>query len=133
MAANASEPTLLEGIVDTMGDLLGDKAGQAAFQFAAHSEGKRMAAGYGPADVGRLQERLDTVLGQRSTIEVDRPDELRLTITESRLLNGDRPVLEAIALGLIEGAYMAVRGRKQRVAVVERRDDAVVVEVKSIG
>lgn len=129
MNAEPAAGSFLEGVVDRMGDLLGDKAGQAAFQFAAHSEGKRIASGYASEPVGRLLERLDAVLGHRTELLEEAPSSVHLKVSGSRLLDADRAILEIIVLGMLEGAFSTLRGARHRAKVTKRTSEGILIEV----
>jgi hypothetical protein len=126
----SSSPPLLEGLLDSISDLIGDGASLAAFRYAAIEEGRRIGAAFRPSETERLLERVDAVLGQRSTLVTTTP--LRIRVEDSALLASSKEVVRGIALGLLEGALNASRGGRHK-ATLDRENGQVdiVLEVET--
>ncbi len=103
--------------MDRISELMGDGASMAAFRFAAFEEGRRIGSGYRPNETRRMLDRLDAVLGHRSEI-LDEGTPLKLQVQESSMLESDREIVQGIALGVLEGALLASRGRRHAGTVV---------------
>lgn len=123
--------SFFEGLVDRMGDLMGDAAGHAAFHFAAYTEGERMATGFSDADIDKVLERIDAVLGHKSEL-LESGQEVRIRVRESRLLEAKAGILNGIALGTLEGALSRLRGRRH-VATLEHDHEGAIVTLREDG
>ncbi len=125
----APEGGFFEGLVDRLGNLLGDRAGRAALEYAAFSEGKRVASGYGAGQMRQLLDRLDAMLGQHTTV-VDEGPPWILHVRESRLLEEEHGLLAGICLAVLSGACGDLHGKTCEAKLMDRLSDGThVVEV----
>lgn len=121
---------LLEGLLNRISELMGDGASLAAFRFAAFEEGRRIAGGYRGDDLRTLLERLDAVLGHRTRLLEETPALVRLRVAGSPMLASDRPIVQGIALGVLEGALLVNRGRRYTGRIAQPPTaDGVLVEL----
>lgn len=124
IAPPSSGGSLLEGLLDRISELMGDAVSMSAFRYAAFEEGRRIGQGYRADDTGQMLARLDAVLGQSSELREDKGNALRLRVTGSRMLQSGRPVVQGIALGVLEGALLASRGSRFTGSVEDQEEDA---------
>ncbi len=125
-----TQSSLLEGLLDRISELMGDAVSMSAFRYAAFEEGKRLGEGVPRDDISKLVERVDGILGQQSEVESDHEGSTRLRVAGSRLLGSDRPIVQGIALGVFEGAFLAARGARHSGKVLSGGGDSVVIQLE---
>lgn len=107
--ASADTVQLIAGLLTHMKQIVGEGASYAMLHYGAMEEGKRFGAGYGPADLPRLMERIDGVLGHRSQLLKDEGNLVSVRVHASPLLLTGQRSVQGVILGLLEGALTASR------------------------
>lgn len=119
----------LGDILKRIGEVMGERAGAATIRYAAHSEGHRIAEGFRPADLPRLLERLDAVVGQRTWL-VDTGPPVRVEVDPQGI--GSDTFGRSLLLGALEGAVSRVLGRPVEAHLTEP-DGRWAIEMRGRG
>ena len=132
--ASADAVQLIAGLLTHMKQIVGDGASYAMLHYGAMEEGKRFGAGYGPGDLPRVLERIDTVLMQRSEVVGDDGSSVKVRVHSSALLSTGQRSIQGVILGLIEGALSSSRQGRYKGTVLQTAEKGeMLVELKRDG
>lgn len=125
---------LISGLLAHMRQIVGDGASYALLHYGAVEEGKRLGAGCAPGDLGKVLERMDALLGQRSEVVKDDGASLTVRVHESALLRTGQRSMQGLVMGLLEGSLAASRhGRYKGQIVPSAGADGLTIELRREG
>lgn len=115
---------LVDGMIRSLTEIVGDQAGSALFRFAAQKEGERLGAGYSAARLDEALARLDAMLEQTTTLKDNSAGRILLEV-RSPLLEGEGSG-PTILVALLEGLAGKVMGPRYAATLVRQGDHATI-------
>lgn len=109
---------LVSGILGHLKQIVGEGASYSMLHYGALEEGKRVGVAYGAIDLALLLGRFDAILAQRSEVEHDDGEAVRVRVHSSELLRSGHRAAQGIVVGLLEGALCASRNARYRASVL---------------